>query len=350
MSGPAPVCDLVLLSWNRADVLVPCVERLLRHTALPSRLLIVDNASTDRETLAYLERVQGTAWMEVAVLRRSKNEGYAVGMNDGLRHTSSPWICLLNNDILVTDGWLAEMLRVAEANPQIGLLNPMSNEFSVGPTQPGPAIDAAARARRGGAGRWLETCVGVGFCVLLPRDVFEQIGYFDERFRFMYFEDRDYSWRVRQAGFICAIAEGAYVYHHRRSGIKQNPALEAWMWENEERFYQKWPVERPRRIAGVLSDRCLQAPETTRARFRALANAGHGVWVYTTPRNQVCVPRHFEVRSRQLTGGAWRLQTLIRVLTKKKGFHRMVVYDRGVGRLLQALRPLHRAEVIVQDP
>ena len=346
----ARTCDLVLLTWNRADLLMPCVESILRYTDIPSRLLIVDNASTDADAIAFLERVQGTPAVEVEVVRRSHNDGYAVGMNEGLRRATAPWVCLLNNDILVTEGWLSEMLHVAQANPAIGLLNPMSNEFGVRPAQADETIDGIARSRRRYHGQWLESFMGVGFCLLFVRSLVEQIGYLDEEFKFLYHEDRDYSVRVRQAGYLCAIAEGAYVYHHGRSGMKQNPALEGLLYENEERFYQKWQhLERSRRIACVVTHRCLARPQTTRDRIRNLANAGHVVWVYVARQDPACLPHHIDVRFKRLRGPAYPLQVVVRVLTKKKRFHRILVYDRWLGSILRLLRPLHRADVVIED-
>lgn len=348
-----PMCDLVLLSWNRPNLLVPCVERLLAFTDVPSRLFILDNASTDRETLAYLDQLhhrRGTGTVELVVVRRPRNDGFAIGMNDGLSRTSAPWICLLNNDILVTDGWLSEMIRVAAANPQIGLVNPLSNEFNVGPSMPGPEVDAVATQRRADRGRWLENWMGVGFCLLFSRQVFERVGYFDDQFRFLYGEDADYSLRVQASGLICAIAEGAYVFHHKRSTPKENPALAKLLQENEARFFRKWQKTPPQRIAYVLGDHRGTTTSRVAERLRALANEGHSLWVFHTRRNQPCVPRHFKIRSERVVPVIRAVQVVARVLTKKKRFQRLIVSERWLGRLLQLLALIHRAAVAVEGP
>lgn len=342
------VCDLLVLSWNRGDLLVPCVERILRHTDVPSRLWVVDNASDDPETAVYLDRLsrQNTDGpVEVAVVRRARNEGFAIGMNDGLSRTQAPWICLLNHDVLVTEGWLSEMIRVAEANPQIGLLNPMSNEFNAGPMEPGPAIDEVARRLKARRGRWLENWLGVGFCVLLSRRVFERVGTLDEQFQPMYAEDADYSLRVRQAGWICAIAEGAYVFHHQRSAIKRDPSLLKRMEDNQQRFYRKWQREPHRRIACVLTGRREEPPAVVAERIRRLANQGHRVWVFHVRADDACVPRHFQVTPQRLSGLAPSAQAVGRLLAKKKGFHRLLVSTGRMERWLRRLGRFHRAEV-----
>jgi len=323
-------CDLVLLSWNRPDLLKPCVERILTHTRLPSRLIIVDNASTDLEALQFIDRAQGNDSVELSVVRRSQNDGFAKGMNEGLSHTNAPWICLINNDILVTEGWLSQMLEVAQTHPKIGLLNPMSNEFNLSP-RPGETIDALAQRLSVYQGQWIENWAGVAFCLLFPRRILEKVGPLDEEFRFMYFEDTDYSLRVREAGFTCGIARGAYVYHHGGASAKLHPAREQIFRENEERFYRKWPLVQPQRIAWVLP----QAPplsslEQLQSRIRRLANEGHKVWVFCTSDAQGAIPDHIRVHPIVLSKVLFPFLVVWRVVFKKKKFHRIIWEKRSL--------------------
>ena len=354
MNGEAvsqPICDLVLLTWNRRDLLEPCVKRLLAHTRLPSRLLIVDNGSTDPETLAYLNTVKGTSWIETAVVRLPRNVGIAAALNAGLANVNAPWICLLNNDILVTAGWLEELIEVAEAHPTLGLLNPMSNEFGRCPSA-GQTVDDVAQHCQKDRGRWIEAKGAGGFCVLLPGRIFRQVGYWDEAFQFMYFEDADYACRVRAAGFDCAIAEGAYVYHHGGATIKSDPTRALRFRENEERFYHKWQLPRPQRIACILSGRGTETAGPSVAWFRHLANTGHEIWVFTSARSRHTLPRHVQLLVKTAGGGplgVWG-QALWHLLMKKKRFHRIVCWDPRWRSLLEWLRTFHRAQLETPSP
>lgn len=346
----AALCDLVLLTWNRPDLLVPCVQRILRHTTVPSRLLIVDNASTDPQALEFLRQVRGTDAVEVVVVRRTSNDGFAKGMNEGLGRSAAPWLCLLNNDILVTAGWLEEMLAVARAHPSIGALNPMSNEFNLAPVRAGETIDELARALQSRRGRWIENWFCVGFCLFLSRETFEQAGFLDEAFTFIYSEDKDYSFRIRRLGRLCAIAEGAYVYHHGSSTMKERPDRWKLLEENETRFYRKWSMERPSRIAYLLTGRS-EASDEARERIRRLANTGHRVWVfYPAPRGgveELRIPRHFQVVPQQVERVGFWPRATGRILFKKKKFQRIVLPPSQAQRLFQWLTPIHRAEVVV---
>ena len=82
-------------------------------------------AVTAADVRAFLATVrpQG-AIQEVSLLQNEANEGFPKGMNRGIRASSAPYVCLLNNDLVVGPGWLTRMLAVAEAHPEVGVLNP----------------------------------------------------------------------------------------------------------------------------------------------------------------------------------------------------------------------------------
>lgn len=336
------VCDLVVLTWNRVDLLKPCVERLLAHTRLPVRLLIVDNGSTDPETLQYLRELPSTTTAETIVVRHPANVGIAAALNSGLAQTRGPWICLLNNDVLVTAGWLDEMIAVAESEPTIGLVNPMSNQFGLIPRPP-QTIDALAERRRCLRGRWLEHATCEGFCVLLSRALFEHVGDLDEGFGSMFFEDADYALRAHRAGFRSVIAEGAYVYHLGGATIKDDPTRHDRFAENEERFYRKWQLERPQRIGWVLPRHFTS--QNVSDDIRTLANAGHKVWVFAAGEARRAIPRHLQVVPVGLPPFGWPAWVLWRVLTKKKRFNRLILPEGRLARVLERLSPVHHAAI-----
>jgi GT2 family glycosyltransferase len=291
---------------------------------------VVDNGSTETDILEYLRNLQGINPIEVTVVRRPENGAIATALNLGLAQTRAPWICLLNNDILVTQGWLSEMISVVRSDPRLGLLNPMSNQFGLSPERRETPDAVALRCQRL-RGRWMESVGCVGFCVLLPRHVLERVGTFDETFRPMYFEDADYSLRVRNAGFLCGIARGAYVYHYGGATLRHDRLRPRHFEENEVRFFKKWNRPKPMRIAWVLSPgRKVQAGEEVRERLRRLANEGHTIWVFSTRQNRSLLPDHLHVVPVLLPSFGFRLLSLWKILTKKKKFHQVRFVENGL--------------------
>ncbi len=242
-----PFCDIILLSWNNPYLLKNCVESVLKNTRSPARLIIVDNGS-DAQTVRYLRSLKGTASLPVEILYNSINEGFAKGNNRGIRHSTAPYVCLLNNDTVVAPGWLGTLVEAAQTDPIIGIVNPASNSFGGGPAQGNLAsVEAYAKSRVEPA-RLIEMGNAIGFCFLIKRAVIDAIGLLDEQYEKAYYEDADYSLQAKKAGFICVMATGAYVYHLEKSssGGKTNSSTLLttrnvdFIQKNRRRFLEKW--------------------------------------------------------------------------------------------------------------
>ena len=233
------VCDLVLLSWNHLDETRPCLETLFRTTSVPSRLLIVDNGS-DPEVRAFLAGVkpQG-AVQEVVLLQNETNEGFPRGMNRGIQASAAPFVCLLNNDLRFTAGWLEEMVAVARDHPAVGVVNPTSNTFGNTPPR-GVSLDAHAERLRALRGRYTEVGMCIGFCFLVKRQVLDRLGGLSEEVERIFFEDEDFSVRAQQAGFQCVVAQGAYVFHAEHQTVKKMPEREALFARNRQWCHARW--------------------------------------------------------------------------------------------------------------
>ena len=122
-------------------------------TPAPYELIVIDNGSTDG-TPAYLNSLSERPGPErVAVIRNAQNRGYPAGVNQGLGAARGTHIVLLNNDVVVTPGWLDRLVRcVAGGGPGTGLAGAVTN-YAPPPQQVEPGytdlvgLDAFAAAR-----------------------------------------------------------------------------------------------------------------------------------------------------------------------------------------------------------
>lgn len=233
--------SIIIPTHNAVDYTRQCLESIRRLTDEPYELIVVDNGSTDG-TVAYLESLGG-----IRLIRNSENRGFPVAINQGLAAARGRHLLLLNNDTIVTTGWLRRLLGVLHSDPQIGLVGPVSNCVS-GEQQ----VDVNYRDLSqldGFAWDWSRTHRGVkrltdrlvGFCLLLKRAVLEQIGGLDERFGLGCFDDDDFCRRARSAGFQAAIADEVFIHHFggvtfRALGVDFGQV----MGENRQRYEQKW--------------------------------------------------------------------------------------------------------------
>ena len=233
------LCDLVLLSWNHLEETRPCLESLVRTTDVPCRLFIVDNGSEPdvREFLRSV-RPQG-AIREVVVLQNDTNEGFPRGMNRGLRASRAPYVCLLNNDLVFTSGWLSQMLEVARQHPALGVLNPESNTFGHHPPH-GLPLEAYAGTLATKRGLYVEVGMCIGFCMLITRDVIDRVGLLAEEVERIFFEDEDYCMRAQAAGYQCVVVSASYVHHTEHQTVRKMPGREALFQRNQRWCHEKW--------------------------------------------------------------------------------------------------------------
>jgi GT2 family glycosyltransferase len=350
------VCDLVLLSWNHLEETQPCLESLFETTRLPVRLLIVDNGSTSA-VRAFLAAVRPRgAIQEVVLLQNEANEGFPRGMNRGIKASKAPFVCLLNNDLRFSTGWLEGMIEVAQANPTVGVVNPESNTFGHYPPA-GVSLQEYADRLRTRQGHYTEVGMCIGFCVLLKREVLDRIGGLSEEVERIFFEDEDFCMRAQQAGYQCVVAAGSYVYHAEHQTVRKMPEREALFARNQRWCEERWGKRL--RVAWARWEPVVPGSLELRQwlmRFVDWARRRTHVYVYCPTPSQVTVDVLF--RSVGLVPHAdihwypipmpiakWVAAGLI-LKRRKKRFDIIVAPDTRWGRWMSRLRWLHGASVV----
>jgi len=233
--------SIVIVTHNQLGYTKMCLDSIRFLTDEPYELIVVDNGSTDG-TLEYLR-----ACGDVKLIENTDNRGFPAAANQGILAGRGRQTLLLNNDVIVTTGWLRRMLVALRSDPSIGVVGPCSN--AVGSTQQveigygdltsldGWAWDYGRRHD----GQREEAERVVGFCLLFLRELVDRIGVLDERFGIGNFEDDDFCLRAGQAGYRTVIARDAFIHHfgHRTfagAGIDLHSLLE----HNARLFENKW--------------------------------------------------------------------------------------------------------------
>ncbi len=246
--------SIVILCCNQLDCTRACLESVLRWTRPPFELLLVDNGSTDG-TAGYLEGIKGHPRPDrVEVIRNATNRGFPAGCNQAIARARGSSVVLLNNDTVVTEGWLDGLVaRSIRDWPHVGLVGAVSN--AAPPPQQVEAdydprtlegLDAfAARRRRDFACKAMRVERLTGFCLLIRREVLDRVGHLDERYGPGFFDDDDLCVRAREAGFRLLLALDVFIHHHGSRtfaalGIDVRRQLET----NFARFREKWGPER----------------------------------------------------------------------------------------------------------
>jgi glycosyltransferase involved in cell wall biosynthesis len=111
--NPAPgAASIIIPCWNQLEFTRQCIAALLRDTHGPWELIIIDNGSTAR-TAGYLANLRDAAPLAVTLISNTRNLGFPVAINQGLRCARGDYLVLLNNDVVVTEGWLAQLIGLA---------------------------------------------------------------------------------------------------------------------------------------------------------------------------------------------------------------------------------------------
>ena len=348
------ICDIVIAVWNNLKLTKDCIDSIIVNTDIDSstelaidpersrkvdyRLIIIDNASDD-DTKRYLEGVKDREGQRVLLIRNENNLGFIKAVNQGMRLSKAPYVCLINNDTIVTRGWLSEMVRVAESSPKIGLINPSSNTLGQKPDRV-ESVDGYADKLKKDAASFSEIGSAIGFCMLIKREVIDKIGVFDEIYGMGNFEDTDYSRRAIKEGYICARANRAYVFHDEGSSFIRNSAFDENFERNRQIYEFRWGKRRW--IAYIISsfdDNTIKAMEKD-----VMPKARLGLWVWYFCNKRLALPEHSNIIA-NVFDRYFYLKTLWKVLTKKKRFSEIFVTDERFARVLEKLAFIHKAKV-----
>ncbi|MDB5028176.1 MAG: hypothetical protein JWO66_1865 [Candidatus Eremiobacteraeota bacterium] len=238
------IASIVMLSWNAPEYTRTAVESIRAHTRYPHEIVVVDNGS-EPPTLAVLDELERDHG--VRVVRNDRNLGFGQGMNVGMAHARGDVVVILNNDVVVTEGWLEDLVGGLEDRRTAGCTAPRSNrvasEQMVGVQY--PDIDTmhrfAAERRRALRGRGFVAQRVVGFCLCLDREVIDTLGGFDPLFGLGNYEDDDLCVRMRAAGWEIFVCDDVFIHHFGSVSFKAN-ALDhrSHMQHNWDAFCAKW--------------------------------------------------------------------------------------------------------------
>ena len=244
MKGDA--ASINILTFNQLKYTKECIESIQGCTPEAHEIIFVDNGSTDGTVKWLRQLVKKHA--NYRLIENKKNLGFAKGCNQGIQASSGEYILLLNNDVIVTEGWLDGMLRCLNSAPDVGIVGPMTNSISGPQRVPGADygstnhLEEYARSfREKNRDRRIPAKRIVGFCMLFKRELMEKIGLLDEQFGSGNFEDDDFCFRAALEGYRNLIAGDVFIHHYgSRSFIGNKIDYPGALLRNRKIFQKKW--------------------------------------------------------------------------------------------------------------
>ncbi len=258
---------VVIVSYRSAALTIDCLRSLQSerlHPAYQLNVVVVDNASGDYPAIA--ESIAREGWGDwVTLVEAPRNGGFAYGNNVGFAHAVLCWnphyLHMLNPDTRVKPGAVGALLAFLEHKPSAGIAGssfengdgsdwPIAFRFptALSELESGLRLGLVSRLLR----RWvvprvmtswsqpIDWCAGAS--MMLRRSMLDKIGGLDERF-FLYYEETEFCWRARQAGFQTWYVPSSRVIHiaGQSTGLTERGAapkrLPDYLFESRRRYF-----------------------------------------------------------------------------------------------------------------
>jgi GT2 family glycosyltransferase len=222
--------SIIILNWNGFEDTVECLESLKKITYPNYEVILVDNGSRGNDAQVLEEKFGDY----IHLIQNDHNYGYTGGNNIGMRYvlhdSASEYILILNNDTVVAPDLLDNMVQVAESDPSIGMVGSKVCYYD---------FPGRIQGIGGKVNMWTGRASLIGFkeidtgqydkeqevdyifgcCLLVKTEVVRKIGLFDESY-FCYWDETDYCFRARTAGYRVVYAPAATVWHKASLQLK----------------------------------------------------------------------------------------------------------------------------------
>jgi GT2 family glycosyltransferase/glycosyltransferase involved in cell wall biosynthesis len=235
-----PVFNQALYTYNCLLTVQACDQEISKE------VIIINNASTD-ETETLLAQLEGA----FTIINNSENQGFVQACLQGVKVAKGEFIVFLNNDTQVTPGWLSHMLKRMDTDSEVGITGAQliypsgqlqeagsiifndGSGYNYGRSQ-NPLLPQFNQSRE------VDYCSGA--CLMVRKNLYEQLGGFDVRYAPAYYEDTDLCFSARKAGYKVFYCHESQVIHHEgvTAGKDINSGYKAFQAINQKKFVEKW--------------------------------------------------------------------------------------------------------------
>lgn len=249
--------SICILTLNHIEITKKCLTSLMK-TEFPGKLeiILVDNGSVDNtpEWLIEFQNRFNSKDVTIVLLLNKENRGCTGGRNQACMLATGEYVVILDNDVeIIQTDWLKKMIEFFNQQENIGIVGPKmlypDEPDKIQQTGLGVTKNGKIGYWGQGKNRYDEAYCTVrelqGYpaaCWLMKKSLFDEIGYFDDIYYPVNFEDVDFCYRVRQKGYRILYYPDVEMYHHEHITTKNTPGLSfiRVTLKNSQIFKERW--------------------------------------------------------------------------------------------------------------
>jgi len=248
--------SVIVPVFNKAAYSQRCFAALLQTHHRPLEIVAVDNGSSD-DTPALLEQVKknaSAAGIGFCVVRNASNLGASTARNQGLAAATGQYIVVMDNDVAICQrAWAGKMMAALRERPDVAIVGPKLLfafpphlvQFAGGAVSPTGRVVFVGRGKPADTPelnvlREVQCCISA--CWMMQRRIVEELGDFDEEFNPVQFEDIDYCYRARSAGYKILYLPTVTMHHFENVTTGMSPSINSTylIIKNGMKFKQRW--------------------------------------------------------------------------------------------------------------
>ncbi len=247
--------SIIILTYNSETHISECLQSIIKETANNSEIIVIDNNSSDK-TIKTLRKKK----FKLKIIQNHRNLGFSTGINIGIKEAKREYVLIINPDTIIAPGAIKKLLEC-------------SKHYKAGIV--GGKLLKKNKGIHGSFVRKPELLTGIfdftnlrkiipydyfhnkhyylnekfpvkarevdavsGACMLIKKCIFNDIGYFDEKF-FMYLEDVDFCIRAKQAGYKIIFCPNSNIFHEGGSSSANKDKINYAAWSSSRRYYFK---------------------------------------------------------------------------------------------------------------
>ncbi|MGE4385394.1 MAG: glycosyltransferase family 2 protein [Endomicrobiaceae bacterium] len=251
--------SIIIPCFNAVKYTRQCVRSVLKYSSYDYELILINNGSSDgtKEYFKILKsKNKKEKYNRIKIIQFRENMGVAGALNLGISKSSGKYICYLNNDVIVTKNWLEGLVEACEKDHKNAIVGTLFNAFE------NKKFVKAVEKNKREIDRVAETVFLMnknkvkkaktihGLCMLIRKDIFSKVGFFNESFYPCFGEDIEFCKRVKKEGYNLVDALSVFVFHYWNKSVrskefnKQNNSIEKVM----QKHYKNFSIPRKHKI------------------------------------------------------------------------------------------------------